>query len=174
MDNKFIAPGSRTSNAWCCNCAKERHAWHEFDRFACRHCVKRDKTRPATVVVTPPDQQLRCASSLPKVGRSSAAVTGSAAANVIPTAHAIDGCAGGQHAAVKGLPVRAGLLGEAAGGTDGIGLCHVHVGTLPSANAAEVGVVRLGAETPGAGYGDKPDRGDAHVGKGCAAGCCCS
>jgi len=102
MDNKFVAPGSKASNAWCCNCAKEKHAWHEFDRsqqtcvcdvasihihyvysnaehsmlhrFACRHCVKRDKQRPQSAVPSTPHQQtLRCSSHLPQVGRQSAA-----------------------------------------------------------------------------------------------------
>jgi len=43
-------------------------------RFACRHCVKRDKQRPQSAVPSTPHQQtLRCSSHLPQVGRQSAA-----------------------------------------------------------------------------------------------------
>jgi hypothetical protein len=37
MDNKFVAVGARggagsLGNAWCCQCARDVHAWHEYDR----------------------------------------------------------------------------------------------------------------------------------------------
>ena len=37
MDNKFVTLGSRgepgtLGNAWCCQCARDKHAWHEYDR----------------------------------------------------------------------------------------------------------------------------------------------
>jgi hypothetical protein len=166
MDNKFIAPGSQTSNAWCCICAKERHAWHDFDRFACRHCVKRDKSRPAKTVATPPEQKLRCASTLPLVGRNSAAVA-EPAAEVIPAACQLDAASGERGAVLRGERVPTGLVGTSMEGHAAI--YDVDVGALQSASGAQVGVNR-GAETKSCYV----DRDEAPHGKGCAAGCCCS
>ena len=38
MDNKFVTPGTKgeagtLGNAWCCQCARDIHAWHEYDRW---------------------------------------------------------------------------------------------------------------------------------------------
>lgn len=155
MDNKFIAPGSQTSNAWCCICAKERHAWHEFDRFACRHCVKRDKSRPAKTVATPPEQKLRCASTLPLVGRNSAAVAEPAAV-VIPAACQLDAASGERGVVLRGERLATGLVGTSTEGH--AALCDVDFFT------------QVGGEE----RRRKGDRDEAPPGKGCAAACCCS
>jgi hypothetical protein len=190
MDNKFIAPGSQTSNAWCCNCARERHAWHDFDRFACRHCVKRDKSRPLKTVATPTQQKLRCTSTLPLVGRNSAAVA-ETVAEVIPAVRQLDAGSGERGVVQRGERVpkaavdaaladyitqfAAGALEFAEGNSSGTStkghaaVSDVDVGALRSAAGAQVGV-NQGAETK-ACYGD---RGEAPEGKGCTTGCCCS